>query len=83
MAVRYAGFIDTAAGAQFQAGRAQVVAAASGGTLAGSQIVQIVFDDTKFSNANGDVGKQKLICAVQEILAFLTAARSWPIDTTS
>ncbi len=83
MAVRYIGQVATAAGTQPQAGRSNIVAAASGGTLAGSQVVQIVWDDTVFTNANLGDGKQRLLLALESIRECIECARSWPIDTTS
>lgn len=80
MATRYVGQVLPAVGVQVQAGRLNVVAAASGGTLAGSQVAQLVFDDTVFV---GQEGKQRLLALLESIQSFVETARSWPIDTTS
>lgn len=80
MATRYIGQVATAAGVQPQAGRLNIVAAASGGTLAGSQVAQLVFDDTVFV---GQEGKQRLCDLLESIVSTIQCARSWPIDTTS
>lgn len=58
-----------------------VIGAASGGTLAGSQKVQVVFDDTIFGSAQE--GKQRLIAAVEVILERIKSAREWPISSAS
>ena len=78
MAVRYFGTAQTGPQA---ANRANYVGANTGGTLAGSQTVQIVFDDTVFG-ATAE-GKQRLLDAVQTILDMLASAKTWPIDSTS
>jgi hypothetical protein len=80
MATRYVGQVATAAGIQPQAGRNNIVAAAAGGTLAGSQVAQLVFDDAVFV---GQEGKQRLLLLLESIGNFIETARSWPIDTTS
>ena len=59
----------------------QVVGAASGGTLAGSQDVQVVFDDAVFGSAQE--AKQRLIAAVEIILARIKSAKAWPITSSS
>lgn len=77
MAVRYLGTTSTFP----QAGRTtDIVGAPSGGTLAGGQKAQIVFDDAVYDATNE--GKQRLIGQVRTILAVLENARSWPVDTT-
>lgn len=81
MATRYIGQVTPSVGVQFQTGRANVVAAASGGTLAGSQVVQVVFDDSVFTSSLLD--KQALVAAVLNIATVIQSARSWPLDTTS
>lgn len=59
----------------------EVVAAAGGGTLAGGQLVQIVFDDTTFStNAEG---KQRLLAAIDYIVKRLEAAKVYPLTSAS
>lgn len=78
MAVRYAGMTAT----NPQAGRAQVIGAASGGTLAGGQVVQIVFDDTVFAIGNSNEAKQRLLAAIESITEAISLARSFPIDTS-
>jgi hypothetical protein len=62
-------------------GAADIVGASSGGTLAGSQKVQLVWDDSVFGSTIE--GKQRLIAAVDAILAKLQTAKVWPIDSTS
>lgn len=77
MADRYIGIVQT--NPQILSG--EVVGASSGGTLAGGQVVQVVFDDTVFTSAQE--GKQRLVAAVEFILAKLETAKTWPIDSTS
>lgn len=79
MAVRYVGQVTPAAGVQVQAGRLNIVAAAAGGTLTGSQVAQLVFDDTVFV---GQEGKQRLLALLETITSVIETARAWPIDTT-
>ena len=79
MATRYLGILATA---QIRSpNRAEIVGAASGGTLAGAQSVQIVFDDTVFTSSAE--GKQRLSNAVNSILDALSSGRTWPIDSTT
>jgi len=78
MATRYLGIPATS---QIQAGRLTIVGAASGGTLTGSQSVQLVFDDAVFTSSLE--GKQRLLNAIKAIENDIQVARSWPIDTTS
>lgn len=59
----------------------QVVGAASGGTLTGSQDVQVVFDDAVFGSSLE--GKQRLLAAVDIIRARIQTAKVWPIESTS
>jgi hypothetical protein len=61
--------------------RANIVGAASGGTLTGSQSVQVVFDDTVFTSAQE--GKQRLMAALESICNDIETARTWPIDSTT
>jgi len=77
MATRYFG--STAENPQILTN--SIVGASSGGTLAGGQVVQLVFDDTKFTSTIE--GKQRLLAAVQMIEARLETAKSWPIDSSS
>lgn len=77
MAVRYIGI--TADNPQVMSG--EVVGASAGGTLAGAQVVQVVFDDTVFP-ATAE-GKQRLLAAVELIFDRIGAAKTWPIDSTS
>jgi len=77
VATRYLGTTDTTASLV----NSNIVGASSGGTLAGSQKVQLVFDDTVFTSAME--GKQRLINAVTVILDRLKSAKTWPIDSTS
>lgn len=81
MATRYIGYATDAAGVQKQAGRFNVVGAASGGTLAGSQTLQVVFDDAEFTSSQES--KQRLLDGLQSITNAIECARSWPIDSTS
>lgn len=78
MATRYIG-LGVTDGPQFVG--SDVVGASSGGTLAGSQNVQIVFDDAVFGSSLE--GKQRLIASVEIILARLKSSRSWPVDSSS
>ena len=57
-----------------------VIGAATGGTLAGSQYVQVVFDDSIFT---GQEGKQRLLAALQVISDRIASAKVWPIASTS
>lgn len=77
MATRYIGM--TAEGPQVNRGNA--IGAASGGTLAGSQVVQVVFDDAIFTS--GQEGKQRLLAALKVIEQAIESARVWPIASTS
>ena len=80
MAVRYIG-IPTSGNIGPKAGRGTIVAAASGGTLTGSQDVQIVFDDSVYGTTQE--GKQRLIAAVRAIVDDLEVARVWPITSST
>lgn len=77
MATRYIGM--TATGPQISSGN--VIGAASGGTLAGSQKVQVVFDDSVFGST--PEGKQRLLAAIEVIEQKIETAKTWPIDSTS
>lgn len=77
MATRYAGITGTAG----QLNRGNVVFAASGGTLAGAQTVQVVFDDTVFTSTQE--GKQRLLAALDLIEHAIETARVWPVTTAS
>lgn len=77
MATRYIGM--TATGPQVN--RGNVIGASSGGTLAGSQKVQLVFDDTVFDSTAE--GKQRLLAALEVIEQVIETAKTWPIDSTS
>jgi hypothetical protein len=77
MATRYIGIVSE----NPQVGRAQVVGAASGGTLAGGQVVQVVFNDAIFTSAQE--GKQRLLAALEAIEQAIELARAWPISTSS
>jgi len=81
MATRYIGIATPAAGVQAQAGRTNIVGASSGGTLAGSQVVQVVFDDTIFTSSQES--KQRLLAQLETIVEAIANARTWPIDSTS
>ena len=58
-----------------------VIGSSSGGTLAGGQLVQVVYDDTTFTSS--PEGKQRLLAALGVILAKIERAKTWPIDSTS
>ena len=58
-----------------------VIGAASGGTLAGSQSVQLVFNDAIYTSTQE--GKQRLLAAIKVIETRIAGARTWPIDSTS
>lgn len=77
MATRYIGM--TATGPKVANG--DVIGAASGGTLAGSQNVQVVFDDAVFGSTAE--GKQRLLAAIDVIKARVQAAKVWPITSGS
>jgi hypothetical protein len=79
MATRYIGHL--AASLVRAPNRADIVGAALGGTLAGSQDVQIVFDDTVFTSAYE--GRQRLLAAILAIYNDIETGRSWPIDSTT
>ena len=77
MAVRYIG--STSAAPQVLG--SSVVGAAVGGTLAGGQVIQVVYDDTYFGAT--PEGKQRLVAALDFLGDRIDAAKSWPIDATS
>lgn len=79
MTTRYAGIAAAVGAPKFQ--RSNVTFAASGGTLTGSQSVQVVFDDAVFGS--GAEGKQRLLQAVRLIADAVKTARVWPITTAS
>jgi hypothetical protein len=83
MAVRYIGMTLAAATTGPIAGRSQVIGASSGGTLAGSQVVQVVYDDTVFATGNSSDAKQRLINALESIIEAINMARVFPVDTTT
>lgn len=76
MTVRYLGST-----AEHPANNNDIVGAATGGTLAGSQYVQVVFDDTKFDST--PEGKQRLVAALELIVQRIQTARVWPITSSS
>ncbi len=76
MATRYIGTTN-----EHLAINSDVVGAASGGTLAGSQVVQVVFDDTKFGATLE--GKQRLVAALELIVQRIQTAKEWPISSVS
>lgn len=78
MATRYIG-ITSAAGPKVLG--SDVIGAASGGTLAGSQNVQVVFDDTIYTST--PEGKQRLLAALEVIEQRIEAAKVWPISSSS
>lgn len=77
MATRYIGMTQVYP----QMGRSVVIGAASGGTLAGSQKVQVVFDDSVFDST--PEGKQRLLAALEAIEAGIETAKEWPISSSS
>jgi len=77
MATRYMGMTTTGP----QVLGSDVIGAASGGTLAGSQNVQVVFDDAVFDSTQE--GKQRLLAAMDIIKKRVEVAMSWPIDSSS
>lgn len=77
MATRYIGM--TAVTAQLLG--SDVIGAASGGTLAGSQKIQLVFDDSVFGAT--PEGKQRLLNALKVIEARIETAKIWPITSSS
>jgi len=77
MATRYIG-LGVTDGPQLL--NSDVVGASSCGTLAGSQNVQVVFDDAVFGSGQED--KQRLIASIEFILARVKGAKTWPIDST-
>lgn len=78
MATRYIGMTVTD-GPQVVGG--DVIGAASGGTLSGSQNVQVVFDDSVYGSS--PEGKQRLLSALKIIEARIEAAKDWPITSDS
>ena len=78
MATRYIGIAATDG---IQVINGDVVGAASGGTLTGSQVIQVVFDDTEFDATLE--GKQRLIAGVKLILDRIASAREYPITSSS
>jgi hypothetical protein len=77
LANRYLGTTSTAS----KSLNSLYVGAAAGGTLAGGQVVQIVFDDSIFTSA--PEGKQRLLAAIDSIKQRVETARTWPIDANS
>jgi hypothetical protein len=78
MATRYMG-ITVTDGPQLVGG--DVIGAASGGTLAGSQNAQVVFDDAVYDSTYE--GKQRLLNALALITARIKSAKVWPITSSS
>lgn len=78
MATRYIG-MTSAAGPSLN--RGNVIGAASGGTLAGAQNVQVVFDDAVFDSTLE--GKQRLLAALDIIEQAIETARVWPITSST
>lgn len=76
MATRYIGSTS-----QQPRGFGDIVGAAAGGTLAGGQTVQVVFDDTVYTSSQE--GKERLVDAVTVILNKIKQAKTYPIDSTS
>jgi hypothetical protein len=61
--------------------RSDIVGAASGGTLAGSQYLQLVWDDSVYGNTLE--GKQRLRAALEMIKRRIETFKVWPIDSTA
>lgn len=80
MAIRFIG-LPTSGNAGPKAIRGTVVGAASGGTLASSQDVQIVFDDAVYGSTQE--AKQRLIAEVTIILECIKSGRAWPITSST
>ncbi len=78
MATRY---IGVAANDGPQVIGSDVVGAASGGTLAGSQKIQVVFDDSVFGSSLE--GKQRLLAQLDIIRNEIAIAKEWPISSSS
>ncbi len=78
MATRYAGIV-AADGPQLVG--SDVVFAASGGTLSGSQTAQVVFDDAVYGSTLE--GKQRLLAALDLIKKRIENAKVWPVTTSS
>ncbi|MGH8596738.1 MAG: hypothetical protein ACREXT_08785 [Gammaproteobacteria bacterium] len=80
MATRYMGIV----GGYPQLTDSNVVGAAAGGTLAGGQSVQVVFDDAVFvTGGNLTDGKQRLLDALKLIYIRIQNAKTWPISSSS
>ena len=58
-----------------------VVGSATGGTLAGGQTVQVVFDNGTFGSTLE--GKQRLLAALDIIRDRIAGAKQWPITSSS
>lgn len=78
MATRYAGIADTDG---IQMTENSVVFAASGGTLAASNVVQVNFDDAVFGSTQE--GKQRLVAAMELLTRRIQAAKIWPVTSSS
>jgi len=78
MATRYIGITDARGYADTNN---EIVGAAAGGTLAGSQTVQVVFDDGVFGSPQEQ--KQRLVAALQQIIERVQTAKEWPISSAS
>jgi hypothetical protein len=57
-----------------------IVGAASGGTLSGGQVIQIVYDDASFPAT--PLGKEMLMSAVQQLYNRLQALKAWPLTSS-
>lgn len=57
-----------------------VVGFASGGTLQGTNIVELDWDDTVFV---GQEGKQRLLAAIEQIEARIAMTTVWPVTSAS
>lgn len=62
---------------------ADFIGAASGGTLAGGQVVQLVWDDVASKFDSTQLGKDLLCAYLVWLTDRIQGAKSWPIDSTS
>lgn len=76
MATRYIGSTS-----EQPRGFGDIVGASSGGTLAGGQTVQVVFNDAIYTSSLE--GKQRLVAAVEIILNRIKSAKTYPVDANS
>ena len=77
MATMFGGIAATD-GIQFV--ESDVVFAASGGTLDASNLVQVNWDSTVFTGAEG---KQRLVAAMELLKRRIETARLWPVTSAA